>query len=230
MDWKEEAEHLKYDCGMSWRNVAVQIQYHFPGMPLDKVMEKVRGALRSSARYKERHGKRPEKKTNPRQEIIQNFEPETLTVNWKGNKDIRFAIVSDTHINSKYTQLTYLHQFYDECRQQGIKHVYHAGDIDEGEQMRPGHQYECYTQGADEHVDEICRVYPCIKGITTHFITGNHDASTIKRCGYNIGHSIAVKRPDMEYLGAGLCIDTISASLHAGTASPVGWHSIQSQL
>ena len=134
-------------------------------------------------------------------EVVQNFEPTEHSAIWKGNLKIRFGLMGDTHINSKFTQLTYLHQFYDECKRQGITHVYHTGDIDEGEQMRPGHQYECYTQGADDHVKEICRVYPKIDGIKTHFIIGNHDSSIIKRCGYNIGLTIADRRPDMEYLG-----------------------------
>ena len=134
-------------------------------------------------------------------EVVQNFEPTEHREIWKGNQRIRFGLMGDTHINSKFTQITYLHQFYDECKRQGITHVYHTGDIDEGEQMRPGHQYECYTQGADDHVKEICRVYPQIDGIKTHFIIGNHDSSIIKRCGYNIGLTIADRRPDMEYLG-----------------------------
>jgi UDP-2,3-diacylglucosamine pyrophosphatase LpxH len=139
-------------------------------------------------------------KVNGKVEIVQNFEPTEHDAIWKGNLKIRFGLMGDTHINSKFTQLTYLHQFYDECKRQGITHVYHTGDIDEGEQMRPGHQYECYTQGADDHVKEICRVYPN-NGIKTHFIIGNHDSSIIKRCGYNIGLTIADRRLDMEYLG-----------------------------
>lgn len=120
---------------------------------------------------------------------------------WNGEKIIRFGLMGDTQINSKYTQLTHLHSLYDVYANEGITDVYHTGDIDEGEEMRIGHKYECYTQGADDHVSEIVRVYPERKGITTHFITGNHDASIIKRCGYDIGHAIQTKRPDMHYLG-----------------------------
>lgn len=120
---------------------------------------------------------------------------------WNGDKIIRFGLMGDTQINSKYTQLTHLHKFYDICKEEGIEIVYHTGDIDEGEQMRPGHQYECYEQGADDHVKEIIRVYPKREGITTHFITGNHDASIIRRCGYDIGYPIAAQREDMKYLG-----------------------------
>ncbi|HHX57754.1 MAG TPA: winged helix-turn-helix domain-containing protein, partial [Clostridiales bacterium] len=32
---------------------------------------------------------------------------------WDGEKIIRFALMGDTQINSKYTQLTHLHKFYD---------------------------------------------------------------------------------------------------------------------
>jgi hypothetical protein len=120
---------------------------------------------------------------------------------WNGEKIIRFALMGDTQINSKYTQITHLHKFYDICQSEGIDTVYHTGDIDEGEQMRVGHQYECYEQGADDHVREIVRIYPKREGITTYFITGNHDASIIKRCGYDIGYPIANQRTDMKYLG-----------------------------
>lgn len=120
---------------------------------------------------------------------------------WNGEKIVRFGLMGDTQINSKYTQITHLHKFYDICKAEGINTVYHTGDIDEGEQMRPGHQYECYEQGADDHVKEIVRVYPKVDGMMTYFITGNHDASIIKRCGYDIGYPIANQREDMIYLG-----------------------------
>ena len=124
-----------------------------------------------------------------------------ISRDWKGEKIIRFGLLGDTHINSKYTQLTHLHKSYDIFESEGIYTVYHTGDIDEGEQMRPGHQYECYEQGADDHVKEIVRVYPKRERIKTNFITGNHDASIIKKCGYDIGYPIASQRNDMVYLG-----------------------------
>ena len=133
--------------------------------------------------------------------VFENLAPETHTKEWSGNRVLSFGLISDTHINSKYTQLTYLQKFYEICSRRGIEDVYHAGDIDEGEQMRTGHQYECYTQGADDHINEIVTNYPRIDGITTHFITGNHDSSIYKRCGVDIGEIISMKRKDMNYLG-----------------------------
>ena len=134
--------------------------------------------------------------------VCQNLTPTTHKVNWdRNNQTVTFGLMGDTQLNSKYTQITYLHKFYKICGQRGITDVYHTGDIDEGENMRQGHKYECYTQGGDDHVDEIVKNYPRIRGITTHFITGNHDASMYKQCGIDIGKSLALRRKDFDYLG-----------------------------
>jgi len=123
------------------------------------------------------------------------------TRKWNGEKVLKFAIMGDPQFNSKYVQITHLHNFYDICAEEGITTVYNTGDIDDGEEMRMGHKYECYNQGADDHIKEIIKNYPKREGITTEFITGNHDHSIIKRCGFDIGNAIADKRPDMKYLG-----------------------------
>jgi UDP-2,3-diacylglucosamine pyrophosphatase LpxH/biotin operon repressor len=120
---------------------------------------------------------------------------------WNGNRIVRFGLMGDTQINSKYTQLTHLHKTYDFFESEGIETVYHTGDIDEGEQMRKGHQYECYNQGVDDHAAEIVKVYPRRNGMRTRFICGNHDYSMVKLAGVDIGRKIAAERDDMEYLG-----------------------------
>lgn len=133
--------------------------------------------------------------------IVQNQEPVCHTSKWDGTKIIKFAIMGDTQMGSKYTQLTHLHSFYDICEREGVKDVYHTGDITEGLKMRVGHEYELYTVSADDMRDDVVKHYPCRPGITTHFITGNHDASIYKQVGYDIGAAIAAARPDMDYLG-----------------------------
>lgn len=154
--------------------------------------------------------KNTEKEIEPKQ-IIEEKKEEVIKIcqnvgneyetTWTGDKIIRFGLVSDTHINSKYTQLSQLHEAYITFGREGIDKVYHCGDIGEGDQMRMGHQYECYAHGADDQRNEIVKVYPKINGITTEFITGNHDHSFIKRQGYDIGKAISIDRPDMIYLG-----------------------------
>lgn len=142
--------------------------------------------------------KKPEKELCVQETSI--LEAPEVNLNVKTNA-ITFGLIGDTHFNSKYVQLTYLNNFYDMCVAQGINDVYHVGDVDEGEQMRPGHAYENYRQGADDHISEIVKNYPYRESITTHFITGNHDASFRKSCGLDIGKQIATKRSDMNYLG-----------------------------
>ena len=132
---------------------------------------------------------------------IQNQEPDRFDADWNGTKKIKFAIVSDTHMGSKYTQISYLKQFYDLCSEEGITDIYHAGDVTDGLKMRQGHENEIYLTSADDLVKDVVDNYPHIEGIRTHFITGNHDASIYKHIGYDIGAAIARDRSDMIYLG-----------------------------
>lgn len=120
---------------------------------------------------------------------------------WNGDKIIRFGSVSDNHLCSKWQQLTFLHHLYDIYEREGITDVYNSGDITEGFKMRRGHEHEIFKFGAGDQADYVIDVYPKRKGITTKFITGNHDHSHIKNGGIDIGKLIADKRDDMIYLG-----------------------------
>ena len=140
-------------------------------------------------------------KPEPKRVAIQNQEPEHHEGMWDGTTTLRFALLGDTQFGSKYAQLTYLHDFYDICKAEQIKAVYHTGDITDGLKMRVGHEYELYEVSADEMRDDVVKNYPKREDITTYFITGNHDASIYKHVGYDIGQAIANNRPDMKYLG-----------------------------
>jgi len=120
---------------------------------------------------------------------------------WDGSQIIRFGVASDMHLGSKHQQLTHLNTMYDIFEREGITTVYNPGDITEGSGMRVGHQYEIFKHGADEQADYVIEAYPYRKGITTKFITGNHDHAHLKSGGIDIGRPIARERPDLEYLG-----------------------------
>lgn len=198
-DWQAKALEM-YQAGESKTEIARQLQEEMQAPTLEHARGRVRYCLRGVE-----PGKKVDEPAAPKKPerhiALENQIPKRHAMDWDGCEVIRFGLMGDTQINSKYTQLTHLHQFYDACVRHGITTVFHVGDLDEGEQMRPGHQYECYEQGADDHVDEIVRVYPRREGITTYFITGNHDASLYKRAGMDLGKAIADKRPDMIYLG-----------------------------
>lgn len=121
---------------------------------------------------------------------------------WLGDKIIRFGVVADTHLGNRWEQTTHLHNIYDIFAGEGIKTVYHAGDITDGfYKSRPGHIYELHKIGADEQADYVVKVYPRRAGVVTEFITGNHDNQHIINGGANVGIRIAAGRDDMVYLG-----------------------------
>lgn len=118
------------------------------------------------------------------------------------DKTIKFAIISDTHIGSNYWQPSYLEMAYDDFVKEGITNVYHAGDITDGMYSnRAGNIYEIHSFGTDQQVDEVVDRFPQRDGITTYFITGNHDATHMMNGGANIGKAIARERKDLVYLG-----------------------------
>lgn len=186
------------------------VYYMSQGLRYCEIARKIEECYGLSDMYREVYSflynyKKKQKQKNRTEEVkrvaIQNQEPEHHESKWDGTEVIRFAIIGDTQLGSKYTQLSYLHSFYDICEKEGIKDVYHTGDITEGLKMRIGHEYELYTVSADEMRDDVVKNYPKRDGITTYFITGNHDASIFKQVGFDIGFAIGFARPDMKYLG-----------------------------
>lgn len=187
-----------------WHDLA--LEYASQGLKVTDICKKLEKELKIKVKYRTvqsyiyRH-KDSKTKTVEKRVAIQNQEPEHFDANWDNTTVLKFAIMGDTQIGSKYTQLTHLHKFYDICAKEGIKDVYHTGDITDGLKMRVGHEYELYEVSADEMRDDVVKNYPKRDGITTHFITGNHDASIYKHVGYDIGAAIARDRSDMNYLG-----------------------------
>lgn len=200
VEWHKKALDY-YAQGMSNRDITEKIEEEFG---LTNMFHAVRCYLyrhknrKDDVTQKSKSEKKPEVS---KRVMIQNQEPERYYANWDRDTVLRFAIIGDTQIGSKYTQLTYLHEFYDLCAREGITDVYHTGDITDGLKMRVGHEYELYEISADEMRDDTVKNYPKRDGMTTHFITGNHDASIYKQVGYDIGQAIATCRPDMKYLG-----------------------------
>jgi len=113
-----------------------------------------------------------------------------------------FMVLSDSHMGSMNEQTSFLHYLYDDANQRGIKTVYHCGDISEGwKRSRPDHQFSLHAISFDEQLEHIVKHYPKRDGITTYFITGNHDHFHIQNGGANIGKGIEAQRSDMKYLG-----------------------------
>lgn len=188
MNWRQVAWHLKREEGLSWTELYDEIRAQFPELK-DKPDQSIRTAVRNI-----------DKKMNkPKQQPIP--PPEDKMYDFTGSRLYKFGVVSDTHLNSKEQQLTHLNRMYDLFEAEGVSDVYHAGDITAGEGMFTGQIYEIFNVGFDNQANYIIKKYPQRRGITTHFITGNHDLSYYKSRGVDIGEKIALKRPDLNYLG-----------------------------
>lgn len=123
---------------------------------------------------------------------------------WDGSTTIKIGIVSDTHLGSKHQQLSFLEELYDTFNDEGIKYVYHSGDLTDGYyRNRPDHIFDLIpgVVGADQQSDYVIDKYPHRNGIITRFITGNHDQTHVRNGGVDIGRSIERSRPDMQYCG-----------------------------
>ncbi|MBQ4542766.1 MAG: metallophosphoesterase, partial [Clostridia bacterium] len=178
-----------------------------------KQVYRVRNNCQSGNITKYTRGKKTQQKNVKKpttEKIYESVAPVIVEGHWEHETTITFGLMGDTQLGSKYAQLTYLNQFYDVCERMGVKDVYHTGDISDGDKMRPGHEYDLYAHGADEHIADIVKNYPMRPGITTHFITGNHDAAFRKLCGMDIGDHIANRRSDMDYLGRDFAIVNIT--------------------
>ena len=97
--------------------------------------------------------------------------------------EFEFAIISDTHLCSRYEALNELHTFYAICQKMGIKDVVHAGDLIDGGMTHAGWENQVHTHGADRQVKYVADNYPCVKDINTYFIGGSHDYSFWKKAG-----------------------------------------------
>lgn len=109
-----------------------------------------------------------------------------VTTHTFAKKDItKFAVVSDTHLVSKYECLDELHDFYRRAADWGAEVVLHAGDILDGYRVYPGHQRESKIPlDVAEHMEYFIEHYPRFP--KTIAILGNHDHSYAKKAAFDI--------------------------------------------
>lgn len=123
---------------------------------------------------------------------------------WKGDW-IRFGLIGDTHLCSKFERLDVLNCLYDIFADEGIPIVLHAGNMVDGECNL--NKFEVHTVGLTAQVDYLLKEYPQRDGILTKFITADeHEGWYAKRERINMGEYIEMKaklagRDDLEYIG-----------------------------
>lgn len=123
-----------------------------------------------------------------------------FTADWQ-----KYGLVADTHLACKEERLDALHAVYDIYAKEGIKHVFHAGNIVDGYVQRINGA-SVVTSTPDGQAQYVIDNYPQRPGITTHFITGDdHEGWWIKD-GFNWGAYLEMMakkqgRDDLHYIG-----------------------------
>jgi predicted phosphodiesterase len=154
-----------------------------------------------------------------KQPVVENRSFDISTHTFDG-QSFKIGVVSDTHLCSKYQQLSFLWDTYQYFHSVGIDTVVHAGDLSAGNgKVYRGQQFELAVLGAKHQRDYIRDRYPYIPGITTYVISGNHDLSYLMSEGLDLIEWVAQDRPDIKYLGqygATVNIHGIKIYLHHG--------------
>ncbi len=116
----------------------------------------------------------------------------------------RVAVISDTHLGSKYCLREQLKDFVHYAYESGIKEVLHPGDATDG-MYRHG-RWELSHHGIDEQAQDLFETLPQLPGLTYTAITGNHDSTFTDECGIDTGHYLeaffkARQRNDLRFVG-----------------------------
>lgn len=175
MDWREEAEQLKFDNGLSWKEVYASLGHYFPELSDKQIEEKIRSALRKSERY---HANVP-----------------------KGNKDhftcssndeIHLYIVSDVHCGA--------HGF---DKKAFVNYINHIRDDDKAAVIILGDLIDNATQGCkgcvfsqrvspQKQIENIIEMLTPIKDKIIFFCIGNHEERSFRQTGNDPGFTLCL--------------------------------------
>jgi len=116
---------------------------------------------------------------------------------------LRIGHVSDTHLCSKYQQLTILHTAYKVFEEEKVDFALHYGDLSGGSpRMHRGFKDELFLQDVDDQHEYIVEQYPITKKFKTYIIGGGtHDSIWAKDVGYNFVKNFCKERTDIIYVG-----------------------------
>lgn len=96
------------------------------------------------------------------------------------------AVISDTHLGSKYCLREQLREFIQQAYDRGIRDILHPGDVLEG--MYRHAIYEVTHVGLDAQAQDLLETLPQLPGLNYHCITGNHDFTFTDHSGVDVGH------------------------------------------
>lgn len=122
-----------------------------------------------------------------------------------GDAWTKIGLVSDTHLCCREERLDALNAQYDLFVREGVRDVFHAGNIVDGYLPRINGASVLETS-IDGQALYCAHHYPVRAGITTHFITGDDHEGWWQKEGFNFGAYLQMVaerlgRKDLKYIG-----------------------------
>lgn len=120
----------------------------------------------------------------------------------KGDR-LRLAVVSCTHLGSKFQQITALREFCAYARKAKVDAFVHVGDLQDGPVRRHRNPHEVFKHDYGAMLDYCVGTLPTT-GKPWYIIGGNHDGWWQDDGGPNLIRALCDRRDDATYLGQDL--------------------------
>jgi len=134
---------------------------------------------------------------------------------------VKFGLISDTHIGSKYADQNLTYEAFDEFERQEVDAILHIGDVCEGmSTARVVSQTQELTHfGFEAQKEYAIEVFSRWKHTSIYTISGNHDDWFKSQNGADIVKAICAEVPCMEFVGHGegrISVSGLDVSLFHG--------------
>lgn len=175
MDWREEAERLKFDEGFSWAQVYTALRGNFPSLTDKQVEEKIRRALRDSKRY---HADVP---VNKKDHFY-----------YESDNEVHLYIVADAHVGAHGFDKKGFQKYIAQIAADPYAAVAVLGDL-LGNAVQ-GSKGCVFSQRImpQKQIEMVISLLTPIKDKIIFFCIGNHCERTFRQTGSDPGYTMAL--------------------------------------
>ena len=112
----------------------------------------------------------------------------------------RFIVISYTHFGSIFESIEYLEMVYEYAVKNGIKYIFHCGDLIEGEEYYDSGRSKWEYRNIYLQIEHILNDYCYDESIKNIILLGNHDVKSLKVRGIDL-NDVLRERSDFISLG-----------------------------
>lgn len=175
MQWKEKAEKLKFEDGLSWTELAKAMAPLFPELSETQVLEKVRASLRKSKQY---HREKP--KNN------------NTHFYYESSGEINLYIISDVHVGAHGFDRKSFMQYISKIQSDDRAAAIVLGDlIDNATQGSKGCVFS-QRMMPQKQIEKIIEYLTPIRDKIIFFCIGNHEERTFRQTGSDPGYTMCL--------------------------------------